>query len=98
MGLKASEFYDMTWEEYYYSYYGYMVRQCRYLEGIRVIYWAIYTANSDPKKGIKKPEQLMPLMTDKKDSGKITGKQKAEMLKKALDFKDYLNGLSKPKS
>lgn len=56
----------MTWEEYSYRVYGYYVRQAREREPLRFIASILYNSNRGEKQPALTPEQLMPLITDKK--------------------------------
>lgn len=65
MGLSPHEFYSMSWVDYTRASQGYIIRQCRYMEGVRKAAFFTVLMNADPKKSRHlKEEKLFRLVTD----------------------------------
>lgn len=88
LGLLPDQFYRMTWWEYATYADGYTKRQSREWERTRLVAWMIFNANA--KKPLKKPEDLMQLVTDERKPGMDREEQIAAM-NKHKEFIEKLN-------
>jgi len=84
IGLKKSEYEDLTWREWLLITEGYSLRNLKEWERTRAIIYTIAAANRHPKKPFPSIQKFMPLATDKVDEErgeKLTQEQLARVIK-----------------
>ena len=85
--------YDMTWAEFQIRLFAFKRMELIEYSKMREMMWINYIApHLDPKKMVKRKEQLMPLTNDKKSSGGVSEKQKEIFIK---EYKKWLEVSSK---
>ncbi len=85
--------YDMTWAEFQIRLFAFKRMELVEYSKMREMMWINYIApHLDPKKMVKRKEQLMPLTNDKKSSGGVSEKQKEIFIK---EYKKWLEVSSK---
>ena len=74
--------YEMTWAEFQIRLFAFKRMEITEYSKLRELMWISYIApHLDPKKMVKRKEQLMPLTNDKKSSGGVSDTQKEIFIK-----------------
>jgi hypothetical protein len=85
--------YDMTWAEFQIRLFAFKRMELTEYSKMRELMWINYIApHLDPKKMVKKKEQLMPLTNDKKSTGGVSEEHKQLFLK---EYKKWQEASSK---
>ena len=82
MGIKPSEFWFLTWGELDLACKGYEIRLARSRELDRLIATILINVNRGKNSAVTYPEDILPLITDKKKDVKLMSKEQFEEIQK----------------